>query len=144
VTISEREGPVLLYVEDDPHAAQLFEIAIAESSVSGVVRLFTVVDGQQAIDFVRHIGAFQNAPKPDLLLLDLHLPIRDGLSVLQELQTIDDVAGVPVIIFSTSIDRKEREQAFALGAQDFFHKPSDMYGFFEAADQVCQRLKAEA
>ena len=90
----------ILLVEDSPADIRLAREALLQGSVPK--RISVVTDGAQAIDFVRRRGEFQNAARPDLVLLDINLPKRDGLDVLREIKSDPVLRSITVIVLTTS------------------------------------------
>jgi CheY-like chemotaxis protein len=93
---------------------------LSETAFSPTV--FRVTDGEQAIAFVSQTGPYVSAPKQDLVLLDLNLPRKSGFDVLAVIRQDPELALVPVIVFSTSMSRCDRERALELGASDYITK----------------------
>lgn len=131
---------VLLYVEDEDAAVFLLETALKEAGIP--VQLYRVSDGEQALAFLRCAGAYEKAPKPDLVLLDLNLPRKNGLEVLSEMQKDESLRGQSVIVFTSSALVADRRKSLALGAQEYITKPSSFDGFVEAVKTACSRLPA--
>ena len=129
------DKPVVLYVEDDKVAAHLFEIAVKEVDCAPV--LFVVMDGDSAINFFSRSKPYSDAPKPDLVVLDINLPGLDGLSVLQYIRQRASVRELPVVMFTSSTLRVDKEKAEQLGASGFFHKPMRLEEFWEAVRKIC-------
>src|SRR6266700_3889066 len=103
----------ILLVEDNSADAQLIERALRTARVQ--VHLCVVEDGFQALDYVHRKAGFQNAVRPDLILLDLNLPGRDGHHVLRELKEDPDLKEVPVVIYSGSAAQRDVRLAYRLG-----------------------------
>ncbi len=118
-----------LYVEDDDAAFFLMQMALHEADPD--IRLFRASDGEQALSFLQGSGPFQNAPRPDLILMDVNLPKRNGLEVLRALKEIKGLGAIPVIMFTTSTAADERETSLALGAQEYVTKPPSLDRFME-------------
>ena len=93
-------------------------------------RISVVTDGEQAIDFVRQRGEFRNAPRPDLVLLDLNLPKRDGLEVLQEIKSDAALHSMTVIVLTTSQFEKDITAAYELLANCYIVKPADLEQYY--------------
>lgn len=129
---------VLLYVEDEDAAVFLLETALKEAGIQ--VRLYRVSDGEQALAFLRCSGAYEKAPKPDLILLDLNLPRKNGLEVLAEMQNDRLLRDHNVIVFTSSALAADKRKSLALGAQEYITKPSSFDGFVEAVKTACARL----
>ncbi|MFC7215154.1 response regulator [Saliphagus sp. GCM10025334] len=88
----------LLLVEDNPGDVRLIEEAFRDGHIAN--NLHTVTDGQAALDFIHRRGEYEDAPRPDLILLDLHLPRVDGEDVLHEIKHHEELEDVPVVILS--------------------------------------------
>jgi len=131
---------VLLYVEDEDAAVFLLETALKEADIQ--VQLYRVSDGEQALAFLRCSGAYEKAPKPDLILLDLNLPRKSGLEVLSEMQHDVRLRDIIVIVFTSSALSADKRRSLALGAREYITKPSSFDGFVEAVKTACARLPA--
>lgn len=138
---TEMGDRVLLYVEDEDAAVFLLETALREAGIQ--VQLYRVSDGEQALAFLRGSGAYARAPKPDLILLDLNLPRKNGLEVLSEMQGDELLRHNNVIVFTSSSLSADRRRSLALGAQEYITKPSSFDGFVEAVKTACARLPAQ-
>jgi len=119
----------LLLVEDNPGDVRLTQEAFKDSHVH--CDLHVVTDGEQALDFLFRRGAFQNAPKPDLILLDLNLPRRNGREVLAELKRDSVLSSIPVVILTTSQAEEDVARAYQLHANCYISKPVDFEQFMK-------------
>ena len=117
----------LLLVEDNPGDVRLTREALKEGQV--LVNLNVAVDGVEAIDFLRHLGKFKDAPRPDLILLDLNLPRKNGREVLAEIKTDPNLLRIPVVVMTTSKARQDVEKAYALNANCYIAKPIGLDDF---------------
>ena len=88
-------------------------------------------DGQEAVAFLRREGVFARAPRPDLILLDLLLPIMNGVEVLAAVREGDDLYEIPVVILTASSDEEYREQCETLGVEGYIKKPVDLEKFLD-------------
>jgi len=131
---------VLLSIEDDD--AEYFIITIALKELDTPVRFFRVPDGEQGIWFLEKSHGNELSPRPDLILLNLNLPRKDGFEVLTEIRDRETLRSIPVIIFTTSSDITEKKRAIALGAADFISKPGSLTGLIETLRTVCTRYLA--
>lgn len=131
-------APVMLYVEDEDAAVFLLETALNEMKMD--VELYRVSNGEEALAFLNRTGSYRNAPRPDLVLLDLNLPRKGGLEVLSEIQGHDGLRDLPVIVFTSSSLATDRKKSLALGAQEYITKPSSFDGFLTAIKSVCAYL----
>jgi two-component system, chemotaxis family, response regulator Rcp1 len=120
----------ILLVEDSLSDRFLALEALGEAKILNNVH--TVEDGIEALDFVRRAGRFSQAPRPDLILLDLNLPRKDGRAVLAELKADPDLRKIPVIILATSGDAAEEGlRAYPQHAESYITKPIDLNQFNE-------------
>ena len=126
---------VLLYVEDEDAAVFLLETALKEASIPA--QLYRVSNGEEALAFLRKLGVYEKAPRPDLILLDLNLPRKTGFEVLSEVQHEDDLRDISVIVFTSSALPSDRKKSLALGARRYITKPSSFDGFIEAVKEAC-------
>lgn len=115
--------PVLI-VEDDEADAYLARAAFADNEMA--VDLHHVLDGLEALAYLRRQGSYQQAPRPRLILLDLNMPRMDGWSLLQELKADPELDDIPVVIFSTSDAPEDMTRSRELGATDYIVKPMYM------------------
>jgi two-component system, chemotaxis family, response regulator Rcp1 len=132
--------PVMLYVEDEDAAVFLLETALKEMKID--VELYRVSNGEDALAFLNRSGAYRDAPRPELVLLDLNLPRKGGLEVLSEIQGNDALRGLSVVVFTSSSLATDRKKSLALGAQEYITKPSSFDGFLTAIKAVCAYLPA--
>src|SRR6186713_2911258 len=109
---------VILYVEDSDAMVYLLQMALEHNGTD--VQLFRVGDGERALAFLYRQDIFHDAPRPDIVILDLNLPKKSGFEVLEEIGRSDALQKLPVVIFSSSSRSADRERALALGAREFF------------------------
>jgi two-component system, chemotaxis family, response regulator Rcp1 len=119
----------ILLVEDNEADVRLTREALREQGE--LIRLSTVSDGEQALAYLRREDGFADVPRPDLVLLDLNLPRKNGLEVLRELRSDPDLACVPVIMLTTSSARQDVLEAYSAGANCFVVKPLELDEFME-------------
>jgi two-component system response regulator len=124
----------ILLVEDSPSDADLTVAALAAAKVSN--RLNIVEDGVQAMAFLRRAGPYAEAPQPDLILLDLNLPRKDGREVLAEIKSDERLKSIPVVVLTTSQAEKDVLQAYKLQASCYVTKPVDFQQFLEVVKAV--------
>ena len=108
------EDCVVLYVEDDDATAYLLQTAMRAADVRP--HIVRVCDGDEAVAFLRRSGLYASAPQPDLLLLDLNLPKRDGFEVLAEIRHDSSFHEMQIYVFSTSATAEDRAAAVGTGA----------------------------
>lgn len=114
----------ILLVEDNPGDARLTREALAASTLRST--LYDVRDGEQAMAFLRREGAFDWAPTPDLVLLDLNLPRRDGREVLDDIKRDPALKHIPVVVLTSSEAEEDIIRSYQLHANCFITKPSDL------------------
>jgi two-component system, chemotaxis family, response regulator Rcp1 len=111
----------ILLVEDSPADIELTRQALAEGRVANEVHV--VEDGEAAIDFIRRRGMFALAPRPDLILLDLNLPRKDGREVLAEIKSDPDLCAIPVVVLTTSAADEDILHAYRQHVNSYIRKP---------------------
>jgi chemotaxis family two-component system response regulator Rcp1 len=117
----------ILLVEDNRGDADLAREALENSKVRNT--LYLVGDGEAAMEFLRRRGKYANVPRPDLILLDLNLPRKDGREVLAEIKADDDLKRIPVVILTTSKDEEDILRSYNLHANCYITKPIDLNQF---------------
>lgn len=128
---------VVLSVEDDHAAYLLLQLGFEE--VCDDLRLYRVEDGQQALSFLRRTDQYATAPKPDLILLDLNMPLVTGLDVLQAMKDDASLHDIPAVVFSSSTLDSDKAKCHALGARGFITKPTDLNEFLKVLRNVCDQ-----
>jgi CheY-like chemotaxis protein len=129
---------IVLYVEDKDALAYLFQKALNETGAR--LRLFRVTDGEQAIAFLLQQDLYRDAPRPDLVILDINLPKRSGFEVLIKIRKTESLRRLRVVMFSSSTSPDDRQRAYALGAEQFFLKDGGWEGLVDAAKAICSML----
>jgi CheY-like chemotaxis protein len=124
----------ILLVEDSPDDATLTIEALKEGKVQNHVHL--AEDGVEALAFLRREGARANSPRPDLVLLDLNLPKKNGWEVLAEIKDDANLRRIPVVIMTTSDDQKHVNEAYDLHANCYVTKPIDVDEFIGAVRKI--------
>ncbi len=119
----------ILLVEDSPSDSDLTIAALAAAKVCN--RLSLVEDGVQAMEFLRRQGNYAQATRPDLVLLDLNLPRKDGREVLAEIKADESLKTIPVVVLTASQAEKDVLQAYTLHANCYISKPVDFGQFME-------------
>jgi CheY-like chemotaxis protein len=119
----------ILLVEDNPADVLLMEEALHDAGSSN--NLHVVCDGEEAMAYLRGQGAYTTVPRPDLVMLDLNLPKKDGREVLKEIKEDRCLRHIPVIIISTSQSEEEILNSYRLHANCFISKPVDLNKFIE-------------
>ena len=135
MTPSPNGRPIdILLVEDNAGDARLTVEALRESKVSNSVSV--VKGGVQAIAYLRGRGQFADATRPDLILLDLNLPRKDGREVLAEIKEDDDLKRIPVVVLTTSQAEQDILRAYDLHANCFITKPADLEQFLKVVRTI--------
>lgn len=124
----------ILLVEDSPFDIKLTQEALREGKVRN--NLHIVTDGEQALDFLRRRGKFSNVPRPDLMLLDLNLPRKDGREVLAEVKSDPDLKRIPVVILTTSRAEQDIVKSYDLHVNCYITKPVDMNQFHDVIKSI--------
>jgi CheY-like chemotaxis protein len=125
---------VILMVEDNPGDVRLTQEALKEGKVHNT--MYVVGDGVEAMAFLRHQGEHINAPRPDLILLDLNLPKKDGREVLAEVKEDPDLRRIPVVILTTSSAEEDILKSYDLHANCYVTKPVDLEQFLTVVKRV--------
>jgi two-component system, chemotaxis family, response regulator Rcp1 len=132
-TISGRPIELLL-VEDSEPDVRLTQEALQEAKVKN--RLWVVEDGEEALQFLRRQGPYADVPRPDLILLDLNLPRKDGRAVLKDIKADDSLRRIPVVILTTSKSEEDVLRAYDLHANCYITKPVDFNRFMEVVKSI--------
>jgi len=134
-SISSAEKPInILLVEDNKGDAELASEALREATMFN--KLFIVYDGEEAMNFLHHRKGFENVPRPDIVILDLNLPKKDGREVLEELKADDSLKLIPVVILTTSMNEDDISMSYSLHANCFISKPLDYNRFLDVVKQI--------
>jgi CheY-like chemotaxis protein len=131
--------PVLLIAEDNPDDRLLLQYAWSRKSD---IQLFFVEDGEEVIDFMRHEGSYAQAervPYPNLILLDLRMPRKNGFEVLETLKSHPVWRSIPVVIFTTSEALSDAQRVYQLGANSYLVKPQTVQEILGITDSLYQR-----
>ena len=132
-----RTRPIqILLVEDSPSDAKLTLSALKLAKVAN--ELHHVEDGVQAMEFLGRKGKFSQAPRPDLILLDLNLPRKDGREVLEELKADPAFSSIPVIVLTTSSAENDILRSYQLHANCYVTKPVNFDRFLECVRSIEQ------
>ncbi len=124
----------VLLVEDDPGDVLMTQEAFEEHKVRN--NLAVVNDGSEAIAYMRREGQYADAPRPDLVLLDLNLPRRDGREVLAEIKNDPDLRQIPVVVLTTSQADEDIVRSYQLHANAYVTKPVDFERFITVVRQI--------
>jgi chemotaxis family two-component system response regulator Rcp1 len=124
----------ILLVEDNPGDVRLVREALRESKI--ISQLHAVSDGKDALDFLRKQGNYANATRPDLILLDLNLPGKDGREVLSEIKIDPDLLRIPVVILTSSKAEEDIVKSYNDHANCYVTKPLDLETFIEVVEAI--------
>jgi chemotaxis family two-component system response regulator Rcp1 len=124
----------VLLVEDSPGDVRLTREAFKDAKVH--INLHVASDGTDAMAFLHREGEHSNAPRPDLILLDLNLPKKDGREVLAELKESPTLKTIPVVILTTSASDADIQASYQRHANCFITKPVDLEGFLKVVKSI--------
>lgn len=129
-----KNEPELLLIDDNPADTDLTAEILSKCKKKFHVNV--VSDGAQAMSFLRRQGNYAEAPTPDLLVLDLNLPRKDGRRVLAELKSDPKLSKIPVVVFTTSEADSDVIRSYELGANCYLRKPGNLVDFVEAVQAM--------
>ncbi|MEV4164233.1 response regulator [Nonomuraea dietziae] len=124
----------VLLVEDDPGDVLLTREAFELNHVR--TRLHVVNDGEEAMAFLRRQGCYASAPRPDMMLLDLNLPRKDGREVLADVKGDPDLRSIPIVVLTTSEAEEDIVRSYSLHANAYVAKPVDFHQFIRVVRQI--------
>jgi two-component system, chemotaxis family, response regulator Rcp1 len=124
----------ILLVEDNPGDARLAKEALKECKLLN--KLYQVGDGIEAMAFLRQEGKYSEVPRPDLVLLDLNLPRKDGREVLAEIKTDEVLKRIPVVILTVSRAEDDILKSYNLHANCYISKPLEMEQFMQVVKSI--------
>jgi chemotaxis family two-component system response regulator Rcp1 len=134
MTKSEARPIEILLVEDSPSDTDLTLEALKDFKVRTHVSV--VEDGVQALQFLRRKGPHAQAPRPDLIMLDLNLPRKDGREVLADIKADDDLKLIPIVVLTTSRAEQDILRAYQLNANCYITKPVDFNQFLDVVRNI--------
>ena len=124
----------ILLVEDNPGDVRLVKEALKDAKVLN--NLSIAKDGAEALDFLHREGDYAEAPHPDLILLDLNLPKKDGREVLAEIKVDDNLKRIPVVVLTTSKTEEDILKSYNLQANCYITKPVDLDEFIKVIKSI--------
>ena len=124
----------VLLVEDNPGDVRLTQEAFKEGRV--LVNLSVAMDGVEALEMLNRQGEHANAPRPDLIVLDLNLPRKNGREVLEEIKADLDLRRIPVIVMTTSKAEQDVHRVYNLNANCYVSKPVDLDEFLNVVRSI--------
>lgn len=134
MTISRSSMVEILMVEDNPADVRLTKEAFKDAKVLNNIHV--AYDGEEAMSFLRREGKYADAPCPDIILLDLNLPKKDGREVLAEIKKDPDLKRIPVVVLTTSDDEKDIFRAYDLHVNAYVKKPVDLDQFMRIVEVI--------
>jgi CheY-like chemotaxis protein len=132
--VNQNRPVEILLVEDNPGDERLTREALKEGKVYN--NLHWVKDGVEAMAFLRKEGNHRAAPRPDIVLLDLNLPRKDGREVLEEIKTDEDLKRIPVVVLTTSKAEEDVLRTYNLHANCYVTKPVDLEKFIVVVKSI--------
>ncbi len=124
----------ILLVEDNPADVRLTQEALKEGKVRN--NLHVARDGIEAIEYLRRLGKWAGSPRPDLILLDLNLPRKDGREVLFEIKNDPELKAIPVVVLTTSSAEQDIFKSYKLHANCYITKPVDLEQFVQVVKSI--------
>ena len=131
----------VLLLEDSLTAARLTISALRHGGIPH--HMTWLSDGEDALDFLFHRGRFARAPRPDLILLDLGLPGKDGREVLAEIRAVEEFESVPVVVLTASTRREDILETERLRVEGYLTKPVDITRFLQLIRDLAQFWRAD-
>jgi two-component system, chemotaxis family, response regulator Rcp1 len=141
INATQREPLDLLLIEDNVADARIIEICLQEIPLA--TQLVRMPDGDAALAYLRRLAPYTNAPRPDVILLDLHLPKTDGFEVLDEISKDPQLQSIPVVVCLGSLLDEERLKRYALPADCIFHKSYNPEGLLRVLTR-CPKITNKA
>src|ERR1700726_1220277 len=132
--IEDAQPVEILLVEDSPGDVRLTREAFKDAKVH--IKLHVASDGAEAMAFLRREGRHADVPRPDLILLDLNLPKKDGREVLEEIKESPTLKSIPVVILTTSASEADILRSYLLHANCYITKPVDLNGFLNVVKSI--------
>ena len=133
--MTDGRSPIeILLVEDNPGDERLTREALKEGKVYH--KLHWAKDGVEAMDFLERRGKHKDAPRPDIILLDLNLPKKDGREVLQEIKSSEELKRIPVVVLTTSKAEEDVLRTYNLHANCYVTKPVDLDKFIVVVQSI--------
>ena len=124
----------ILMAEDNDADARLAEEALVEGKIKN--NLFRVKDGVEAMAFLKNEPPYTDAPRPDLVLLDLNMPRKNGMEVLGEVKNDPSLSGIPVVVLTTSSAENDIVESYNLKASCYIRKPVDFEQFIDVVKEI--------
>lgn len=133
--MAQKTKPIqILLIEDNPGDIRLTQEAFKESTLPIVLNIAT--DGVEGVNFLRKNPPYVDAVTPDLVLLDLNLPKKDGREVLQDIKSDEILRRIPIVVLTTSTADQDILKAYSLHVNSYINKPVDFDKFFEIIQRI--------
>lgn len=132
-------GKVILLADDDPDDWILMKSAMQETGIA--IDLHMVIDGEELMDYLKCRGRYEDqslAPEPNLILLDLNMPRKDGREALAEIKADQTLKRIPIVVFTTSREDQDIIRCYELGASSYLTKPCSFGGTLDIAQTICK------
>jgi len=133
MTTGDNPAEILL-AEDNPGDVVLAKKALKQGKLAN--NLHVVADGVEAMRYLRQEAEYADAPRPDLVLLDLNMPRKDGKAVLEAMQADEDLSRIPVVVLTSSESEADIARSYELSANAYLTKPVDFDGFVEIVNRL--------
>lgn len=127
--LADKKIKEILLIEDNPADVRLITEVLKDFRVEKNITV--IEDGEKVMDYLLKNGQFVNAKRPDIILLDLNIPKKDGFKILEEIKTSNALKTIPVIVISTSDSKENIKQAYMLHANCYFVKPFQLDEFIK-------------
>mgnify|MGYP005854412315 CR=1 FL=1 len=124
----------ILLAEDNPGDVTLTKKALEEGKLAN--NLYVTTDGVDALEFLRQGDEYEDAPRPDLVLLDLNMPQKNGEDVLEAMQADDSLSRIPVVVLTSSESEEDIAKSYDLNANAYLTKPVDFDGFVDIVNRM--------
>ena len=124
----------ILLVEDSPGDVRLTQEALKDAKVRN--NMYVATDGEEALAFLHREGKHADVPRPDLILLDLNLPKKNGREVLSEIKSNCELMRIPVVVLTTSVAEEDILRAYDLNANCYITKPVDLDQFIRVVKSI--------
>ncbi|MDD1743788.1 MAG: response regulator [Methanomassiliicoccales archaeon] len=124
----------ILLIEDNPGDVRLTKLALKGGKILNNINV--VMDGAEAMDYLLRKGKYSEATRPDLIILDLNLPKKDGRQVLKEIKDNDSLRRIPIVVLTTSRDEQDVLKSYNLHANAYITKPLDLDQFIDVVRSI--------
>lgn len=132
--MSNAKSITILLVEDNPADVDLVREAFADAKISN--HLYVCEDGIDTLDFLYQRNGYEDAPQPDLVMLDLNLPRMGGIEVMQEIAKDENLRTIPIVVMTTSDNEEDIQRSYQNFANCYVKKPLDFAQFFSVVQMI--------